>query len=369
MSLLIGTRKGAFVFNKKEKSWEISPPIMLGHIIQHVVSDPHNPRNLIMGAKTGHLGPTVYHSNDYGKTWNESSKPPAFAKAKEGEKEKAVDAVWWITRGHDSEANTWYAGTSPPGLFRSEDNGDTWAPVDGFNDNPNYSKWAEQGETPGGQPLHSINIDPRDKKHMYIGISVGGVFESTDQGKSWAPLNQGCAADFLPDPSVEYGHDPHCMVLHPLKPDRLFQQNHCGIYRIDRPSNKWVRIGDNMPKEVGDIGFPIVLHPRDPNTAWVFPMDGSTVWPRTSPDGKPCVYVTTDSGDSWTRLDNGLPKNNAYFTVKRQAMCCDENDPPGLYFGTSQGEIWGSVNGGDSWQCLIKHLPEVYSLTVMKSDS
>jgi photosystem II stability/assembly factor-like uncharacterized protein len=146
-----------------------------------------------------------------------------------------------------------------------------------------------------------------------------------------------------------------------LHPDRIYQQNHCGIYRMDRPEGRWVRIGENMPKEVGDIGFPVELHPRDPDVAWVFPMDGTDVWPRTSPEGRPAVYRTRDAGESWTRCDSGLPER-AWFTVKRQAMTADNNDPVGLYFGTTSGEVWASKDEGSSWTCIAAHLPEIYSL-------
>ncbi|MBI5090499.1 MAG: glycosyl hydrolase, partial [Actinobacteria bacterium] len=151
--------------------------------------------------------------------------------------------------------------------------------------------------------------------------------------------------------------------MHPLMPDRLYQQNHCGIYRLDRPGERWERIGDNMPREVGDIGFPVELHPRDPDTAWVFPMDGTDVWPRTSPDGRPAVYVTRDAGASWTRLDSGLPRRG-WFTVKRQAMTTDDRDPVGVYFGTTSGEIWGSSDEGATWSRIAEHLPEIYSVEV-----
>src|SRR6185436_18034519 len=185
-----------------------------------------------------------------------------------------------------------------------EDAGNTWEGISGFNDHPMRDTWVGGlGDgTPDGPKMHSILIDPRDPNHMYIGMSGGGVFESTDRGADWKPLNKGCIADFLPTPDPEYGHDPHCVRLHPMKPDRLYQQNHCGIYRMDRDEGSWVRIGDNMPKDIGDIGFPMVLHPRDPETAWVFPMDGTTVWPRTSPDGKPAAYVTHNGGKKWKRL-------------------------------------------------------------------
>jgi hypothetical protein len=189
------------------------------------------------------------------------------------------------------------------------------------------------------------------------------VFESTNGGRDWAPLNEGVAADFLPDPNVPFGHDPHSIVLHPAQPDRLYQQNHCGIYRLDRPARRWRRVGDAMPKKIGDIGFPIVLDPADPDTAWVFPMDGTTVWPRTSVGGKPAVYITRNAGRSWRRQDRGLPRKQGWFTVFRQAMCADAHSRTGLYFGNTGGEVWASVNRGDSWACIARHLPQIYSVT------
>ena len=187
------------------------------------------------------------------------------------------------------------------------------------------------------------------------------------KGKTWKPLNKGVRADFLPDKYPEAGQDPHCVRLHPLNPDRLYQQNHCGIYRLDRDKGeKWERIGDNMPKEIGDIGFPVQLHPRELDTLYVFPMDGTDVWPRTSPQGKPATYISKDGGKSWTRQDKGFPKEHGYFTVYRQAMSSDENDPLGLYIGTTSGEIWGSFDEGNSWQCLVKHLPKILSVEAIE---
>jgi photosystem II stability/assembly factor-like uncharacterized protein len=225
---------------------------------------------------------------------------------------------------------------------------------------PTWCEWPEEN-TPDGSMLHSINVDPRDPQHLYIGLSGGGVFESTDGGSDWKPLNDGSLALFFPDPEPEFGQDPHCVRLHPLRPDRLYQQNHCGIYRMERPDGRWVRIGDNMPGDVGDIGFPIELHPRDPDTAWVFPMDGTDVWPRTSPDGRPAAFVTRDAGESWQRCDDGLP-DRGWLTVKRQAMAVDGADPVGVYFGTTSGELWGSVDEGATWTPIMQHLPEIYSV-------
>jgi hypothetical protein len=364
-SLWIGTRKGAFTLrtDARRRGWRLSGPQFLGHVAHHIVQDPREPRMLLMAARTGHLGPTVYCSADRGRTWREAAQPPAFRQAAEGEEARAVQRVFWLTPGHPSERGTWYAGTSPAGLFRSQDGGERWQPVAGFNDHPMRPRWAAFA-TPDGELLHSIAIDPRDPRHLYLAISVGGVFESVDGGADWAPLNEGCAADFLPDPNAAFGHDPHCLALHPAAPDRLYQQNHCGIYRLDRPGRRWVRIGRAMPKKVGDIGFPIVLHPTDPDTAWVLPMDGQTVWPRTSIQGRPAVYRTEDGGRIWRRLDRGLPRSQAWFTVLRQAMCTgDGASRVAVYFGTTGGEVWAGANAGERWQCIARHLPEIYSVT------
>ena len=362
MTLLLGTRKGAWIFDRSANGgWTTDGPMYLGSIVNHMVMDPRDRQTILMATSTGHLGPTVMQSRDLGKTWSEASKPPAFAS--DDPHERALERVFYLAPSTEAEPDVWYAGGTPQGLFRSEDGGDTWVPHDGWNNHPDWEKWAEWPEqgTPDGSILHSIIVDPRDPTHLYIGLSGGGVFESTDNGNDWAPLNAGSVATFFPDPEPEFGHDPHTVRLHPQQPDRLYQQNHCGIYRMDRPDGKWVRVGDNMPREVGDIGFPIELHPHDPDTAWVFPMDGTDVWPRTSPDGKPAVYVTRDAGESWTRCDNGMPET-AWWTVKRQAMTVDANDPIGVYFGTTSGELWASPDEGASWSPIAEHLPEIYSL-------
>ena len=368
VALLIATRKGAFMLSSDSlrRDWKLSAPIMLGNIVHHIVLDPRDRRTILMAARTGHLGPTVFRSADFGKKWKEAEKPPAFPKAEEGQKGLVLDHVFWLAPAHASEAGAWYAGSSPQGLFRSEDEGTSWEGVAGFNQNPMRETWTggERDGTPNGPKMHSILIDPREPNHMYIGMSSGGVFESTDKGASWKPLNQGCAADFIPIPDPEYGHDPHCVRLHPLMPDRLYQQNHCGIYRMERAEGRWIRIGKNMPKKVGDIGFPLALHPRDPDTVWVFPMDGTAVWPRTSPEGKPAAYVTRNAGKTWKRQDNGLPSSQAWWTVKRQAMTADTRDPVGIYFATTSGEVWGTRNEGERWTCLARHLPHVYSVEV-----
>ena len=364
--LLVGTRKGLFVLSGDpgRKAWRVSPPHFLGHIVHHAVLDPRDRRTLLAAARAGHLGPTVFRSTDRGRTWKEASRPPAFPKAAAGETGLVVAHVFWLTPGHSTEPGVWYAGTSPQGLFRSADGGDTWQGVEGFNANPLRTAWVGgmQEAPPDGATLHSINVDPRDPQHLYIGMSAGGAFESTDGGARWHPLNRGVAADFLPQPDPEYGHDVHCLRLAPSAPDVLYQQNHCGIYRLRRPAERWTRIGEKMPKAVGDIGFPMVVHPRDAKTVWVLPMDGSTVWPRTSVGGKPAIYGTRNAGASWQKLARGLPAKDAWWTVKRQAMCADARDPVGLYFGTTSGEVWASTDEGRRWRCVARHLPHIYSV-------
>jgi len=366
--VLVATRKGAWLFHgdAARKNWKADGPHFLGHVISQMVLDPRDGKTLLAAAKTGHLGPTVFRSTDMGKTWKEAAQPPAFAKAPEGETGRSIDHTFWLTPAHANEPNVWYAGTSPQGLFRSEDGGATWVPHSIINDDPQFRQWmgTAQDGTPDGPKLHSIIIDPRDPKHMYIGMSGGGVHETLDGGNTWKVMIKGLdvVEGFGFDPAQPTFHDPHCLRMCPSNPDRIYQQNHCGIYRLDRPSDTWVRIGKSMPKKVGDIGFPMVVHPRDDNTAWVFPMDGTSVWPRTSPDGKPAAYSTKNGGKTWQRLDAGLPKTQAWWTVKRQAMTADAHDPVGLYFGTTSGELWMSANEGRKWTCIARHLPEIYAI-------
>jgi photosystem II stability/assembly factor-like uncharacterized protein len=338
-------------------------------VVNHVVLDPRDGKTLLAAVKTGHLGPTVFRSTDRGRSWKEAKAPPAFPKAPEGADPKSVRSVkatFWLTPNVASRPGEWWAGTVPHGLFRTKDGGATWTECTGFT--KAWVEWAKEPgrveDVPEGAITHSVCVDPRDPSHLYVGLSQGGFFESRDEGATWKPLNRGVAADFLPVKDPEYGHDPHCVVVHPARPDRLWQQNHCGIYLLDRPATEWTRIGRAMPKEIGDVGFPMVVHPRDQDSAWVVPMDGTEVWPRTSVGGKPCLYRTSDAGKTWKRLDAGLPAANAWWTVKRQSACADEGDPVGLYLGTTSGEVWASGDEGRSWSPVARHLPHVLAVTV-----
>ena len=346
------------------KKWRVDGPHFLGQIVNHLVLDPRDGKTMLAAVSTGHLGPTIFRSINFGRSWTEATRPPAFDKAPEGQQGRSVKQSFWLAPAHVDEPGVWYAGTSPQGLFRSEDGGMTWQSISGLNDNPQYRAWmgSEQDGTPDGPKLHSIIVDPRDPAHLYFAMSSGGVHETLDRGKHWTPLVEGLEVVDGFDASNLTFHDPHCVRLSPSNPDRLYQQNHCGIYRLDRPSKKWERIGRSMPKQIGDSGFPMVVHPRDDKVAWVLPMDGQTVWPRTSIKGQPCVYGTRNAGKSWKRLDAGLPESQAWWTVKRQAMTADSMDPVGLFFGTTSGELWMSRNEGKNWNCITRHLPEIYAV-------
>ena len=364
--LLVATRKGAWIYRSDaaRDRWQVDGPHFLGHVISHLVLDPRDGRTLLAAAKTGHLGPTIFRSTDLGRTWKEAARPPAFARADNEPHPRAVDHTFWLTPAPASQPGVWYAGTSPQGLFRSEDGGVTWTPFSMINDDPDYRRWmgTVQDGTPDGPKLHSVIVDPRDPDHLYFAMSGGGVHESEDGGRTFAPLLDGLEVVEGFDATEPTFHDPHCVRLCPSNPDRLYQQNHCGIYRLDRPSKSWVRVGRAMPAEVGDIGFPMVVHPRDADVAWVLPMDGTSVWPRTSPGGKPAVYATRNAGETWQRLDAGMPREQAWWTVKRQAMTADGGDPVGLYFGTTGGELWASRDEGGTWHPIARHLPEIYAV-------
>jgi photosystem II stability/assembly factor-like uncharacterized protein len=374
-TLLIGTKKGAWVLASDDRRvWRRSAPLFFGQEVYHLVADPRDALTLLAATATGHLGPTVFRSTDGGETWQEATKPPSFPAMSEEEAAKlpprsggrSLKKVFWMAPGHASRPGEWLAGTSPFGLFRTRDAGDTWEEVDGFNNHPLFTGEESReffGWVPDGPLTHSIRIDPRDANHLYVAMSSGGVLESCDDGATWAPLNAGCEADFLPHKDPPYGQDPHLMRIAPSDPDRLWQQNHCGIYRMDRGEGRWHRVGRNMPAEVGDIGFGILVHPRDPDRAWVFPMDGTEVWPRTCPGGRPALYETRDAGATWTARSAGMPEE-AWWTVFRQALAIDASDPVGLAFGTTSGEVWTSADEGANWSCAASHLPRIMSVVV-----
>jgi hypothetical protein len=254
-SLLIATRKGLWIMagDARRTSWKLQGPHFLGHIVHHAVLDPRDGKTLLVAARTGHLGHTVMRSTNRGRTWTESKQPPVFDPAHDA---RSVDHVFWLSPGHATEPGVWYAGTSPRPVpaTTAASRGRASAALTTIK---RKDCGGDKDGTPDGPKVHSVIVDPRDANHLYISMSGGGTFESTDRGAGWKPLNKGVLATFYPDPYPEYGQDPHCVRMHPAQPDRLYQQNHCGIFRLDRPSDTWVDIGKGMPKKVGNIGFPM----------------------------------------------------------------------------------------------------------------
>lgn len=386
---IAATRKGAWALRRKGKkgtSFTLGEPWFFGHQVHTVVQDPRGEGTLLAAVKTGHLGPTIQRSADGGRTWQESKQPPKFKTPEEymgsklpeddpRRKGRTVDHVFSIAPGHAKTPGRWYAGTSGIGLFRSDDDGVTWQAVEGFNDKPELRTWSYEFSemTPDGSKCHSVQVHPSGPDFLVVALSGGGIFVSEDCGGDWRPVNLGVAMDFAPPKEdgseYEYGHDPHDLVVHPAKPSRWYHQNHCGLYRLDwkkgAAPQRWKRMGKKMPKEVGDIGFPMTCHPRDPDMCWVVPMDGGSVWPRTSVGGRPAVYRTDDGGASWKRLDKGLPER-AWYTVYRQGMAHDGRDPLGLAFGTSSGELWFSDDLGACWRPIARHLPRLWSVTAAR---
>ena len=362
-----GTRKGAGSSppTPTGSTWSVDGPHFLGHIIQHAVLDPRDGRTLLVAAGTGHLGPDASSARPTSAPpGRRPRRPPAF---RTGERlARSLRKVFWLTPGHaDEPGRLVRRAARPQGLFRSEDGGDTWAPVDGWNDHPMWETWSEYPEenTPDGSMLHSVIVDPRDADHLYLGLSAGGIFESTDGGKDWATLNQGVEAVFLPEPDADYGHDPHCVRLHPPTPTASTSRTTAASTASTGPARRGSASATTCRATVGDIGFPVELHPRDPDTAWVFPMDGTDVWPRTSPDGKPAVYVTRDAGAIVDPPGRRACPRRAWFTVKRQAMTTDDGDPVGRLLRHHERRGLGQHRRGRArGRRSSSTCPEIYSV-------
>ncbi len=345
--LLVGTKKGAFIVESRDgrRSWTVHGPTCDGYPIQDISRDAATGA-LYAGGGSAWYGPTVFRSDDLGKTWTQSSDGLTY-----GDDGPKITAVWNVTAAHGAV----HAGVGPAGLFRSDDGGRTWAHVEGLTNHPTRPTW-EPGA--GGLILHTIVPHPTDPARMWIAISAVGTFETRDGGATWEPRNQGVRADFMPDPLPVTGQCVHKLVMAAGEPEHLYQQNHCGQYRSLDGGLTWQDIGAGLPSE---FGFPMVAHPRDPKTVWAIPLNGAELG-RFMPDGSAAVWRTQDGGDSWIRGETGLPQRDAYFGVLREAMARDELDPVGVYFGTSTGQLYGSRDGGDGWMPIITTLPPIYSV-------
>jgi photosystem II stability/assembly factor-like uncharacterized protein len=293
----------------------------------------------------------VWKSTDLGATWTHSSQDLAYEAG-----EVPVKAVWSVAPANGSV----YAGVEPAGLFRSDDGGESWRHVAGLRDHPSRPEWQPGG---GGLILHSLVPHPRDDRQLWVAISTGGVFHTADGGETWEARNKGTRCDYLPEEQryPEHGQCVHSLVMASGKADRLYQQNHCGMYRSEDGGRRWESIEAGLPST---FGFAAAAHPRDPETLYLLPLNGDSVG-RYVPDGKAAVWRTRDGGGSWQALREGLPQANAYVTVLRQAMTTDRLEPAGVYFGTNTGMLFASADEGDSWACVAPYLPPICSVETL----
>jgi photosystem II stability/assembly factor-like uncharacterized protein len=345
--LLLGTKKGAFILDGDQgrREWSIRGPHCAGWPIHDVIRDPADGSILAAGGSPWY-GPAVWRSRDDGETWSHSSEGLTY-----GDDGPAVVTTWSLAAGHGAL----FAGVEPAGLFRSDDHGSTWQHVEGLTNHPSRPTW-EPGN--GGLILHSIIPHPADPMRAWVAISAVGTFATEDGGESWEARNRGVRADFNPDPAPVTGQCVHRLVAAAGEPLRLYQQNHCGVYRSDDAGSTWTEITAGLPSQ---FGFPMVAHPRERETAWVIPLDGDSE-SRLVPEGRAAVWRTHDGGDTWVRSGEGLPQHNAYVSVLRQALAVDSLDPVGVYFGTSTGQLYGSTDEGRSWSLLADHLPPIWSV-------
>lgn len=349
--LFVGTKRGLFVLRSSDdrRSWSVSPPLLAGREVYHAVLDPRDGRTVWAATDHAVWGAHIHRSDDGGETWTLLENAPHH------DDERGLKAIWALTPGPGDEPDALYAGIEPAGLFVSRDRGESWQAVEALNEHPTNRTWQPAG---GALALHSILIDPRTSDRIYCALSAGGVYRSDDGGRSWTPANRGTRADFLPGPAPEAGQCVHRLVLCPARPDRLYQQNHCGVYRSDDRGESWTEITGGLPSE---FGYALATDPSDPDVAWVIPEESSHM--RTTIDGRLRVYRTRDAGRTWEPLGDGLPQEHAYVSILREGLASDTLDPCGLYFGTSSGHLFASRDRGESWTLIAGFLPRILSVT------
>ncbi|MFE7420996.1 WD40/YVTN/BNR-like repeat-containing protein [Rhodococcus sp. NPDC057529] len=347
--LAIGTKKGLWLATSRDRTtWSMSGPHFLMNEIPSIGIDTRSGRTrILVGVRSEHWGPTVAHSDDLGATWTE----PDHGAIRFGDGDgAALERVWQIRPDTDDRPGVVWAGCEPISVWRSVDGGEHFDLERGLWDHPHRPEW---GAGYGGAAAHSVVPHPRDENTVHVAMSTGGVYRTTDGGASWEPRNTGITAYFLPDPNPEFGQCVHKIARDGVVPDRLYAQNHHGVYRSDDSGDTWKSIADGLPT---DFGFVMLTHPRREGTVWVVPIkaDGE----RIPPDGRPAVYRSDDAGNSWTRLDSGLPDRD-YNVVLRDAAAVDTADPVGVYFGTRGGEVYGSADEGATFRTVAAHLPDV----------
>ena len=362
--VLVGTRKGAFVLasDGARGDWKVDGPFFGGWEVYHLSASPVDPDRLYASQSTGWFGQLIQRSDDGGRTWD----PVGNQFSYEGQ---VGDHQWydgslrpweftrvWHLEPSPLERDTVFAGVQDAALFRSADGGATWEEMPALRQHGTGPDWAPGA---GGMCLHTIVIDPKDPSRMFVAISAAGVFRTDDGGKSWQPVNRGLRSEHIPDPEAEVGHCVHRITMHPSRPETLFMQKHWDVMRTDDGGDSWTEISGNLPS---DFGFPIAVNSNEPDTVYVVPIKSDSE--HYPPDGRLRVYRSRTGGNEWEALTNGLPQNDCYVNVLRDAMAVDRLDPCGVYFGTTGGQVYVSADNGDSWDPVVRNLPSVLSVEV-----
>lgn len=347
--LTVGTRKGLFIGRRRGGRWELDGPRFNAQAVYSIAIDTRRsvPR-LLVGGDSAHWGPSVFHSDDLGASWTEPGAPAVKFPKDTG---ASLERVWQLHPAGPAAPDVVYAGSEPAALFRSDDRGETFELVRPLWEHPTRSRWVPGG---GGEAVHTVVTDPRDPEAVTVAVSTAGVFRSRDGGASWSPSNKGVSAVFLPDPDPEFGQCVHKIAQDAVNLDRLYLQNHWGVFRSDDAGATWKDIGSGLPS---DFGFAVAAHPHRGDVAYVFPIQADS--DRVPADRRCRVYRTSDAGETWEALATGLPDGDHFGTVLRDALCTDDANPAGVYFGNRNGEVYASADDGDSWQQLASHLPDV----------
>lgn len=360
--LLVGTKKGAFILSADgtRKQWEVSGPHFAGWEMYHLKGSPLNPNRIYASQTSGWFGQLIQRSDDGGKTWEAVGNEFAYQglvgthKWYDGTQHPWEFKRVWHLEPSLTDPETVYAGAEDAALFKSTDGGKTWAELSGLRSAKGHL-WQPGA---GGMGLHTILLDPTRPDRIYVAISAAGVFRSDDAGQTWKPINRGLKSPYeLPDPDAEVGHCVHRIALHPSRPDVLFMQKHWDIMRSDNAGDSWEEVSGNLPS---DFGFPIDVHAHEPNTTYVVPIKSDSE--HFPPDGKLRVYRSRTGGHEWEPLTKGLPQQDCYVNILRDAMAVDSLEPCGVYFGTTGGQVYGSADGGDSWMPIVRDLPAVLSV-------
>ncbi|MEA2569351.1 MAG: hypothetical protein QOI24_1352 [Acidobacteriota bacterium] len=352
--ILVGTMKGAFILvaDAARRTWELGGPYFPGSAVYAIGYDGRADRHRLWAAASSmHWGSLLHSSDDFGRNWTNPEE--ATVKFPQGTG-AALAQIWQVIPGRDFEPDTMYCGVEPAALFVSRDAGETWSLDEGLWNHPHRERWMPGG---GGLCLHTILPDPIEPQRIRIAVSTAGMYVTEDGGASWRASNSGVRADFLPDKHPEFGQCVHKVAQSQQRPERMFLQNHWGLYRTDDRGENWVDIANGVPS---DFGFPVAIHPRDADRAWIVPLEADAF--RCTPEGKLRVYRTSDAGASWKAMTDGLPQHDAYETVLRDAMSVDALAPAGVYFGTRSGKLFGSSDEGQTWTAIVDGLPPIVAV-------